>query len=131
MLWSLSFNGGRMEEARSLLDELWAIVRQTGARASIRYANSASGWTHMWMGEFGEARQHFEQSTFGRLWADQVQEIGVEVFYVLLHLSHLLWLLGYPEQATRLAVDAVELAPATRQSLAIALAANSELAGRG
>jgi tetratricopeptide (TPR) repeat protein len=127
MLWSVTFNGGQMEEARSLLDELWEVVRHTGASTSIRYAHSASGWVYMWMGEFAAARQHFEQTTFGRPWSDQVKEIGVEAFYVLGHFSHLLWLLGYPERAARLAGNAVELAPSTRQSLAIALAAESEL----
>jgi predicted ATPase len=81
----------------------------------------------MWMGEFAAARQHFEQTTFGRPWSDQVQEIGVEAFYVLLHLSHLLWLLGFPDQAAQLAENGVKLASSTRQSLAIALAANNEL----
>jgi len=82
----------------------------------------------MWMGEFATARQHFEQSTLGRPWSEQVQEIGVEAFYVLLHLTHLLWLLGYAEQATQLVGTSLELAPSTRhQSLAMALAANNEL----
>jgi class 3 adenylate cyclase/predicted ATPase len=115
-IWACYYVGGQADMQQVAAAEFLAEAERCGDTGTLCLAHRAMGTTYVTMGEFAAARRHLEQARalhdpdrpsqeafhFG-------QDIGTTV---LCYLSWALWLLGYVEQASEVAADAVRRAEA-------------------
>jgi class 3 adenylate cyclase/predicted ATPase len=115
-IWACYYVGGQADMQQVAAAEFLAEAERCGDTGTLCLAHRAMGTTYVTMGEFAAARTHLEQARalhdpdrpsqeafhFG-------QDIGTTV---LCYLSWALWLLGYVEQASEVAADAVRRAEA-------------------
>ena len=115
-IWACYYVGGQADMQQAAAAEFLAEAEQCGDTGTLCLAHRAMGTTYVTMGEFAAARRHLEQA---RALHDPDrpsqeafhygQDIGATV---LCYLSWALWLLGYVEQASEVATDAVRRAEA-------------------
>jgi len=115
-IWACYYVGGQADMQQAAAAEFLAEAERCGDTGTLCLAHRAMGTTYVTMGEFAAARRHLEQA---RALHDPDrpsqeafhygQDIGATV---LCYLSWALWLLGYVEQASEVATDAVRRAEA-------------------
>jgi len=113
-LWGVTHTQAKFEIARNLARELIALADRLQHPLFQLGAHEAMGTTHMWLGEFGPAREHLEKAFHyydprkRRSPAFRAtQDPGVDC---LSFLSFTLWYLGYPDQALNASNAAMTLA---------------------
>jgi class 3 adenylate cyclase/predicted ATPase len=125
-LWAFAIVRGRLAEARTLADQLFAIATASGDAALLLEAHYALACTLFYVGEFAASLEHAER--------------GVALYDPALHQSHTLlygadpamscsayaswalWFLGYPDRALARSRDACAYAEATGHPVNIAFA---------
>jgi class 3 adenylate cyclase/predicted ATPase len=115
-IWASYYVGGNVAMQRHAAAEFLAEAERHGACSTLSLAHRVLGTTYVSMGEFEPARQHLEQA---RVLYDPEdhpdflyeygQDIGVAA---LCYLCWALWHLGYVEQASKVAIEAVARAKA-------------------
>jgi class 3 adenylate cyclase/predicted ATPase len=115
-VWACYYVGGQADMQQVAAAEFLAEAEQCGDTGALCLAHRAMGTTYVTMGEFAAARRHLERA---RALHDPDrpsqeafhygQDIGATV---LCYLSWALWHLGYVEQASEVAADAVRRAEA-------------------
>jgi class 3 adenylate cyclase/predicted ATPase len=115
-VWACYYVGGQADMQQVAAAEFLAEAERCGDTGALCLAHRAMGTTYVTMGEFAAARRHLEQA---RALHDPDrpsqeafhygQDIGATV---LCYLSWALWHLGYVEQASEVAADAVRRAEA-------------------
>jgi class 3 adenylate cyclase/predicted ATPase len=115
-IWACYYVGGQADMQQEAAAEFLAEAERCGDTGTLCLAHRAMGTTYVTMGEFAAARRHLEQA---RALHDPDrpsqeafhygQDIGATV---LCYLSWALWHLGYVEQASEVAADAVRRAEA-------------------
>ena len=115
-VWACYYVGGHADMQQVAAAEFLAEAERCGDTRALCLAHRAMGTTYVTMGEFAAARRHLEQA---RALHDPDrpsqeafhygQDIGATV---LCYLSWALWHLGYVEQASEVADDAVRRAEA-------------------
>jgi class 3 adenylate cyclase/predicted ATPase len=115
-VWACYYVGGQADMQQVAAAEFLAEAERCGDTGALCLAHRAMGITYVTMGEFAAARRHLEQA---RALHDPDrpsqeafhygQDIGATV---LCYLSWALWHLGYVEQASEVAADAVRRAEA-------------------
>jgi class 3 adenylate cyclase/predicted ATPase len=115
-IWACYYVGGQADMQQVAAAEFLAEAERCGDTGTLCLAHRAMGTTYVTMGEFAAARRHLEQA---RALHDPDrpsqeafhygQDIGATV---LCYLSWALWHLGYVEQASEVAADAVRRAEA-------------------
>jgi len=115
-VWACYYVGGHADMQQVAAAEFLAEAERCGDTRALCLAHRAMGTTYVTMGEFASARRHLEQA---RALHDPDrpsqeafhygQDIGATV---LCYLSWALWHLGYVEQASEVADDAVRRAEA-------------------
>ncbi|WP_376703411.1 adenylate/guanylate cyclase domain-containing protein [Mesorhizobium sp. ISC25] len=112
--WAVQYVRMAVREQQNLAGHILALAEQHPDPERLCVAHRICGATNEMMGELPAAREHLEQAialydpqrhgftafTFG-------QDLGVAV---LSHLVWVLWLLGYPDQASRRQAEALALA---------------------
>jgi predicted ATPase len=112
--WAVQYVRMAIREQQNLAGHILALAEQHPDPERLCVAHRICGATNEMMGELPAAREHLEQAialydperhgstafTFG-------QDLGVAV---LSHLIWVLWLLGYPDQASRRQAEALALA---------------------
>lgn len=112
--WAVQYVRMAVREQQNLAGHILALAEQHPDPERLCVAHRICGATNEMMGELSAAREHLEQAialydpqrhgftafTFG-------QDLGVAV---LSHLVWVLWLLGYPDQASRRQAEALALA---------------------
>jgi DNA-binding SARP family transcriptional activator/predicted ATPase len=107
-------NRGEPREAREIAEQHVAVAERLGDPTSLAPAHYGLGWSLLFLGEFLQARSHLEQvcATY-----DPRQHSSQPFLYgyapgvaARASLAWVLWLLGYPEQASKRAQEALALA---------------------
>jgi class 3 adenylate cyclase/predicted ATPase len=115
-LWACYYVGGEVDMQQVAATEFLAEAERYDDTAALCLANRTLGTTYVTMGEFSAARRHLEQAR--RLYDPEShlqfrfqygQDIGATA---LCYLSWALWHLGYVDQASKLAAEAVKRAEA-------------------
>jgi predicted ATPase/class 3 adenylate cyclase len=110
-LWACYYVGGEGDKLQRAAAELLAEAERHGGTASLCLSHRALGTTYISIAQFDAARQHLERAR--ALYDPQHhppfrhqygQDIGATV---LCYLSWALWHLGYVEQASKFAAEAV------------------------
>jgi class 3 adenylate cyclase/predicted ATPase len=123
-IWACYYVGGEVDMQRVTAAEFLAEAERHGDTAALCLAHRALGTTYVTMGEFAAARRHLEQAR-GLHDADRHprhpfhygQDIGATV---LCYLSWALWHLGYVDQASEVAAEAVKRAEAISHPFTLA-----------
>ena len=115
-IWACYYVGGQADMQQAAAAEFLAEAERCGDTGTLCLAHRAMGTTYVTMGEFAAARRHLEQARAlhnpdrpSQEAFHYGQDIGATV---LCYLSWALWLLGYVEQASEVATDAVRRAEA-------------------
>ena len=113
-LWACYYVGGAVDMEQVTAAEFLAEAERYGDTAVLCLAHRTLGTTYVTMGEFAAGRKHLEQARalyhpehYTRF--QYGQDIGATV---LCYLSWALWHLGYVEQASQVANEAVQRAEA-------------------
>src|SRR5262245_40422602 len=110
-LWNVRFVRAQLGIARKLAGELLAHAKKTRDRALLVAAHAAVGETLFHMGEIGAARAHLDQALAparrhtGGARSNQRPRVAS-------YASWRLWMVGYPDQARLLSIQAVAEAKA-------------------
>jgi predicted ATPase len=112
-LWWFYEVRGEVQTARELAEELLSLAQRQQDPALLLQAHRAMGQTLYWLGELAPARAHLEQSV---ALYDPQQHHGLAFQYgedprvgCLSFLAHVLWYLGYPDQALARIHEAIPL----------------------
>jgi predicted ATPase/class 3 adenylate cyclase len=123
-LWACYYVGGEGDMLQRAAAELLAEAERDGHTAALCLSHRLLGTTYISMAQFDAARQHLERAR--ALYDPQHhpsfryrygQDIGATV---LCYLSWALWHLGYVDQASRFATDAVKHAEALAHPFTLA-----------
>jgi class 3 adenylate cyclase/tetratricopeptide (TPR) repeat protein len=113
-LWHFHLSQGACQTARDLGDELLTLAEQRGDPMLLVAAHQALGRSLYHLGDFAAALFHLEQARAGfESKLDPAPHLrygvapGVQCMAIL---SHLLWCLGYPDQAVQRSREAVRSA---------------------
>jgi predicted ATPase len=113
-LWAFAAVRAQIPAACELLDQLRSLADRQADPALSLEAHFAHGDTFLWLGRFPEARAHLEQgiaqydaSRHSSLAFTFVMDPGVACRNFL---AHVLWYLGYPDQALKSSDDALATA---------------------
>ena len=111
-LWSLNLARARLDEALPMATRLMKLAAPLDDPFAIGGAHAAVGVTSMWLGKFGPAREHLEQTVaiFDRDLARYLPMNNAPVIPTRCQLAWTLWMLGYPDQASRTMSRALALA---------------------
>ena len=125
-LFSCYYARGALALARAQGDEVTAVGQKTGDAGSRMLGHWMLGCVTFWQGEYATARRELEEAI--ALYDPSVQRANTLALQIdpganaLLHLSWLLWILGYPEQALRNSEKAIATARQLGQPMALSLA---------
>src|SRR5262249_22268244 len=122
-LWAFYLLQGRLDIALELASELFALAERSHDPALLLTSHFGLGDTLLWPGKFAEARSHLERSIslfdpqqHSSLFVSSINPIvNARAF-----LSHILWCMGYPDQAVKAGATGVALAIQHPLSLALA-----------
>ncbi len=111
-LWSLNLARARLDEAMPMATQLMKLAAPLDDPFAIGGAHATVGVTSMWLGKFGLAREHLEQTSaiFDRDLRRYLPMQNAPVIPTRCQLAWTLWLLGYPDQASRTMSSALALA---------------------
>ncbi|MGO9059463.1 MAG: adenylate/guanylate cyclase domain-containing protein [Candidatus Binataceae bacterium] len=111
-LWSLSLARARLDEAMPLATQLIKLAAPLDDPFAVGGAHAAMGVTSMWLGKFRSAREHLEQTVaiFDPDLARYLPMQNASVIPTRCQLAWTLWMLGYPDQASRTMSRALALA---------------------
>ena len=124
-LWAFYLVQGRLDTALELANELFALAERSHDRSLLLTSHFGLGNTLLWPGKFAEARSHLERSI--SLFDPQqhsssfVSSIN-PIANAWAFLSHILWCIGYPDQAVKAGTAGVALATQLSDPLSLALA---------
>ena len=125
-LFSCYYARGALALAREQGNEVSAAGQKTGDAGSRMLGHWMLGCVMFWQGEYATARRELEEAI--ALYDPNVQRANALALQIdpganaLLHLSWLLWILGYPEQALRNSEKAIATARQLGQPMALSLA---------
>jgi class 3 adenylate cyclase/tetratricopeptide (TPR) repeat protein/ABC-type transport system involved in cytochrome c biogenesis ATPase subunit len=125
-LFSCYYARGALALAREQGNEVSAAGQKTGDAGSRMLGHWMLGCVMFWQGEYATARRELEEAI--ALYDPHLQRANALALQIdpganaLLHLSWLLWILGYPEQALRNSEKAIASARQLGQPMALALA---------
>jgi predicted ATPase/class 3 adenylate cyclase len=113
-LWRFYQNGGNLRTAHELAEQCFSLAQRLQDVALLLEAHEVLGITLYQLGEWMPARAHFEH---GMALYDPQQHRSLAFLYgedpgVACHsrMAHVLWMLGYPDQALERNRDALALA---------------------
>jgi len=125
-LWGHNLVRSELNTSRDLAQECLALAQRTNKPAFLMEAHRMADETAFYLGEFTQAREHFEHSlalydpkTYRSHAAVYGQDPGVAL---LSHGCCILWHLGYPDQALRRSQEAIALAEAQDHPFSLAFA---------
>jgi predicted ATPase len=113
-LWAVQYVRMALGEQHRLAGQVLGLAQQQPAPDRLCLAHRMCGATHAMMGELLTARDHLERSI--ALYDPECHLSSAFVFgqdlgaSALSHLTWVLWLLGYPDQASRRRTEALALA---------------------
>jgi predicted ATPase len=123
-IWACHYVGGEVNMQRVTAGEFLAEAERHGDTAALCLAHRVLGTTYVTMGEFAAARRHLERASglqdpdhHSRHPFHYGQDIGATV---LCYLSWALWHLGYVDQASTVAAEAVTRAEAISHPFTLA-----------
>jgi class 3 adenylate cyclase/predicted ATPase len=112
-LWWFYEVRGELQNARELAEQLYRVAQELADPAFLLQAYRAMGQTLLWLGELPQARLYLEQ---GVALYDPQQHHALAFQYgqdpgvgLRNFLAHVLWYLGYPDQALQRMQEAVAL----------------------
>jgi predicted ATPase len=109
--WSLRFIRADMRAANAAAMLLLARAEELQDTAMLRMAHSVMGMTLFHMGNAKQAAAHFRSGLDLDDPSQRLAPVGIDVSVVhLCYQALTLWALGYPDQALKSALDAVERA---------------------
>jgi len=127
-LWGFYEVRGDLQTARELAEHLLTLAQGQHDPALLLQGHRALGDTLFWLGELVPARAHLEQGmalynpqqhrTHALLYG-QDPDMGCRVFA-----AHVLWMLGYPDQALQRSQEALTLAHELSHPFSLAFALN-------
>jgi tetratricopeptide (TPR) repeat protein len=125
-LWAFYLLRGQCEEAYELAKEVFTLAESgKDSTVLIQQASFGLGNSLLWLGEFPAARVQLEKAIKlydpSRHRSSQIVSINSGVF-AWAFLGHVLWYLGYPDQATNACSKAFVLASELSQPYSLALA---------
>ena len=113
-MWRYYQVGGDLQAARGLAEQCFRLAQSTKDPSVLLAAHVVMGITFYYVGEMTRAREHFER---GIAIYDPVQHCSLAFLYgedqgvvCLARVAHILWMLGYPEQALQTSRKALALA---------------------
>jgi predicted ATPase len=125
-LWLFYEVGGEVQTARELAEQLLSLAQRQQDPALLLSAYRAMGQTVYWQGELVQARAYLEQGIalydpqrHRSLVFHYSQDAGVGLRTFV---AHVLWYLGYPEQAVARLQEALTLARELSHPFSLALA---------
>lgn len=129
VLYGLCLNAclqGRLPTALEIGREFLRLAQSQDNSGPLLVAHRSLGLTLCWLGEFVEARAHFEQSL---ALFDPQQHHDLTFQYsvhprvgALTFLAHTLWMLGYPDQAFQMSLEARAVAEQLTHPFSLAYA---------
>ena len=124
-LWAFYLLRGQCKEAHEFAKEVFTLAERTKDSTLLMQGHFGLGNDLLWLGEFETARIHLEQAI--KLYdpsqhrSSQILAINSGVFFWGF-LGHVLWYLGYPDQAMKASSTAVVLASEPYQPYSLAFA---------
>ncbi|MGC1676119.1 MAG: adenylate/guanylate cyclase domain-containing protein [Candidatus Binataceae bacterium] len=123
-LCTLNLARNRLQDAMSLAEKTLNLSRLMHDEIAEAAAHSNLGSACLWRGEFGVAREHFDQAitVYDR---DLLRYLPMPMASVVpsrCQISWVLWFLGYPDQAHARAEEALELANRLGRPFSVAFA---------
>ncbi len=113
-MWRYYQTGGDLQAARGLAEQSFRLAQSTKDPSVLLAAHVMMGITSYHVGELAPAHEHFEQ---GMAIYEPVQHRSLAFLYgedqgvvCLARSAHILWMLGYPEQALQTNRKALTLA---------------------
>ena len=111
--WAFALVRAELRRAREASMELLRLSQARGRQARLQ-ANLAVGMTLSFLGEFADAREHLEHAVSlydpARYHRPAYSYLEDPTVAALAHLAHVLWRMGYPDQALSTAEKAIGLA---------------------
>ena len=127
-LWGFYLARGEFQTAHELAEQLLHFAQQVGDRRPLLQAHYALGVTLYWQGTLIPARAHLGE---GAALYDPQQHHSLAFFHgqdpgvtCLAYEAHVLWSLGYPDQAVARLSDALTLARKLSHPFSLAFALN-------
>jgi len=113
-LYTLRGDPGDAQRAQKLAEQLLAQAQRRNDTALLQEAHWAIGQNHCYLGEFGPARRHLEQSSAVYVPQSLNSQAGRDTagtqIACLVHTAYVLWVTGYPDQALDTSGQALSLA---------------------
>jgi predicted ATPase len=110
-IWASYYVGGDVAKQRHAAAEFLTEAERHGASSTLSLAHRVLGTTYVSMGEFESARRHLEQARVlydPEDHPDFLYEYGQDIgAATLCYLCWALWHLGYVDQASKVAIEAV------------------------
>jgi predicted ATPase/class 3 adenylate cyclase len=111
-LWGFNLGRNRLHDAKKFAEKILSLSLLVNSERAEAGAHSAFGSTSLWRGEFAIARQHLDQAIaiYDR---DIMRYLPMHEALVVpsrCHMSWVLWMTGYPDQAHVRTQEALELA---------------------
>jgi predicted ATPase len=109
------------KRAREHGDGCLRLAEKSRAEAMLMQAHWVIGLSELYLGEFADARDHFEQTI--AIYDSAVIDPAFAMYGAVLsraHLSRMLLFLGYPDQSKRLMTEAIDRAERVRYPVAVA-----------
>jgi hypothetical protein len=130
-LHSANWTAGRHVEARDIASRLLSVAAQSGDNVAKGFGHTAMGVSCAWTGDYVQARDHLELGAAPAVGKQSFESLE-QRFYLLcmMHLSWMMWMLGYPEQAMHRMTQTLEIADRVGRSWEKAAALQSEIALR-
>jgi predicted ATPase len=125
-LWGHNLVRSQLLTSRQLAQECLALAQRVDKTAFLMEAHRMMDETAFYLGEFSQARQHFEQSL--ALYDPLEHRAHAEVYgqdpgvALLSHGCCILWHLGYQDQALKRSQEAIALAEAQEHPFSLAFA---------
>jgi adenylate cyclase len=125
-LWGHNLVRSELQTAKSLAEECLALAERVGKKAFLMEAHRMTDESAFYLGEFGRARHHFEESF--ALYDPDKHRAHAEIYgqdpgvALLSHGCCILWHCGYPDLALQRSREAIELAEAQEHPFSLAFA---------
>jgi predicted ATPase/DNA-binding winged helix-turn-helix (wHTH) protein len=125
-LWAYHTAGGRLRAALELAQTFYALAAERPDSNDRLSGEGMIGISQHYLGDQPSARRHLEHMLVGYVTPDQTSHIirfqSDQRVAMSLFLARVLWLQGFPDQATRAAHSTVEDAHAAHHTISLCLA---------
>ncbi|HXH12589.1 MAG TPA: adenylate/guanylate cyclase domain-containing protein [Alphaproteobacteria bacterium] len=125
-LWRFYYARGPLSTGRELAEQLYQLAQHEGGLTLLLEAHDAIGVTLFFLGEYADARTHFER---GIALIDPTAQRALALRYgvapgvtCLAHAAHTLWCLGTPAQAVQVSQEALAQAQALTHPYSLVVA---------